>query len=191
MGGNMEKIIIYGSKYGTTKGYAEKLSELTGISCSGCRDIKNMQGCKLAVYLGGLYAGGVMGLKSTLKLLPESAELILVTVGLADVSDEENVRRIRASLEKQMPEELYRKALLFHLRGGIDYGALSMKHRLMMAALHKSLKNMPEEKQTLENREMLETYGGKVNFVDFATLEPVIDAVKQYDNSKFKKFERS
>lgn len=37
----MTKLITYGSKYGTTKRYAEKLSEKTGLSSKNAKDLNH------------------------------------------------------------------------------------------------------------------------------------------------------
>ena len=79
----MKKVIIYGSHYGTTRRYAEKLSELTGIEAINYSDVKDLSGYQTVIHMGGLYAGGVKGLKNTVKLLADITRLIVVTVGLA------------------------------------------------------------------------------------------------------------
>ncbi len=59
----MKKQIIYGSQYGTTKRYAEKFSEMTNIPVEDYKNIKDLSEIGLIIYFGGLYAGGVKGLK--------------------------------------------------------------------------------------------------------------------------------
>ena len=58
-------IIIYGSQYGSTKRYAKQLAEKTGITAVDYCDIKNIGEYDRIIYLGALYAGGVLGLKKT------------------------------------------------------------------------------------------------------------------------------
>ena len=81
-----EKYIIYGSLYGTTKKYAEELSRRTNIQVISFEDIKEINNYDNIIYLGGLYAGGVLGMAKTLKKLAniQNKTIILVTVGLAD-----------------------------------------------------------------------------------------------------------
>ena len=82
----MKSLIIYGSQYGTAKAYATKLSEITEIPCVSYENIKDIRNYEQIIYLGGLYAGGVKGLKNTFRLLKNSnIKTIVVTVGLADV----------------------------------------------------------------------------------------------------------
>lgn len=63
----MEHIIIYGSQYGSSRRYAEKLSEQTGIPAVSYKDAPDLSGRSVVVYLGSLYAGGVLGLSKTLR----------------------------------------------------------------------------------------------------------------------------
>ncbi len=172
----MEHIILYGSRYGSTRRYAESLSKQTGIPAVSYKDAPDLCGMKTIVYLGGLYAGGVMGLVKTLRdfSLKDGQKRILVTVGLADPNEPENRDNIRASLQKQLPAEQLDRAKIFHLRGGIDYQNLSFGHRTMMKLLYRSLRGTPLEKQTAENRALIETYGKQVDFTDFSTLGPIV-----------------
>ena len=176
----MEHIILYGSQYGSARRYAQKLSEQTGIPAASYKDAPALAGKKTIVYLGGLYAGGVVGLGKTLRKvsLQDGQKLILVTVGLADPNEPENQRNIRASLQKQLPA-LFGKAQIFHLRGGIDYQKLSFAHRTMMKLLYQSLRHTPLENQTAENRALIETYGKQVDFTDFNSLEPIIREIQR------------
>ena len=50
----MDRIIIYGSKYGTTKRYAEELSRRTGIPCRNCKEVKSLSSCKVVIHLGSM-----------------------------------------------------------------------------------------------------------------------------------------
>lgn len=109
----IETIYYFGSQYGTAKSYAQKLSQLTDIECISYDKIKNRLDVESVIYIGGLYAGGVKGLKTTMKYLPESADLTVVTVGLADVNDPVNVEKILHSLRSQLAHDRYIKTKFF------------------------------------------------------------------------------
>ncbi len=172
----MENIIVYGSQYGSTRRYAQKLSEQTGIPAVSYKEAPVLSNRKIIVYLGSLYAGGVLGLAKTMRgvSLRSGQRLLIVTVGLADPNEAENQNNIRASLQKQLPSALLDRAKMFQLRGGIDYQRLSFGHRTMLKLLYQSLRKIPPEKQTAENQAFIETYGKQVDFTDFNTLEPII-----------------
>lgn len=170
----MNSVIIYGGHYGTTKAYAEKLSEKTGISMMNYKEIKDLSAYEQVIHLGGLYAGGVTGLKNTLKVLPQNTKLVIVTVGIADVTIKENIDNIRQSIRMQVPKDIYEKASIFHLRGGIDYGNLNFLHKTMMKMVYSKVKKMPEEQKTPEDKELMATYNQKVDYMDFDSLEQII-----------------
>lgn len=175
----MDKIIIYGSQYGSTKRYAMELSKRTGIQVQNYEEVKELSSYSTIIYMGGLYAGGVLGLSKTIKLLaPNSSQTIIIaTVGLADPKDKANTYSIKSSIKKQVPEDIYEKAKIIHLRGGIDYSILSFKHKAMMKVLYTMTKNTPEEKQTADTKGLIETYNQVVDFVDFETLNEVMDVI--------------
>ena len=175
----MSNIILYGSHYGTTKLYAEELSRRTNIEVSSFKTIKDINQYDTIIYLGGLYAGGVLGMAKTLKNLNDVShkKIILVTVGLADPTDEVNKNTIRNNIKRQLKKEVFEKAKIFHLRGGIDYSKLNFGHKTMLRLLYNSIKNLPEEKQTAEDKAMIETYNKKVNFIDFSSLDDIIHEI--------------
>ncbi len=176
----MNSIIIYGSHYGTTKQYAEELSKRTNIKAISFKKFnQQINDYDNIIYLGALYAGGVLGMSKTLKKLNNisNKKIIIATVGLSDPADEVNKNNIRNSIKNQIPKEVFERAKIFHLRGGIDYSKLNFVHKTMMKLLYNAVKNLPEEKQTAENRAMIETYNKIVNFIDFSRLDKIINEI--------------
>ena len=49
----------------------------------------------------------------------------------------------------------------------------------MMTLLYNKARRLPEEKKTAEIRAMIETFNQKVDFVDFDSLRPVVEAIGQ------------
>ena len=164
-------VIIYGSQYGTTKRYAEYLSEMTGIEAVAFKEAKDIDKYDRVIFMGALYAGSVLGLKNTVSKMSPKQKLVIVTVGLVDPNDPENIDYIRHSIKERIPADLYDETSIFHLHGAIDYSQLSLKHRMMMAVIHSKLSKMSEEKLNTEAKTILATYGKKEDFVDFKSLE--------------------
>ena len=176
----MNSIIVYGSYYGTTRQYAEELSRRTNIKVISFKAInQQINDYDNIIYLGGLYAGGVLGMSKTLKKIKDVSDkkIIIATVGLSDPTDEVNKNNIRNNIKNQISKEIFEKAKIFHLRGGIDYSKLNFAHKTMMKLLYNAVKNLPEEKQSAEDRAMIETYNKKVNFIDFSGLDEIIDEI--------------
>lgn len=173
------KLIIYGSQYGTAKRYAEELAGKTGIEAKSFKEVADISCYDTLIYIGALYAGGVLGMKKTFAGMPQyqDKKIIIATVGLADPMDAENVSNIKNSIKRQLPTKLYENARIFHLRGGIDYSRLNFKHKTMMALLYKKATGLPEEKKSAEVKAMIETYNQKVDFVDFESLNDLINSI--------------
>ena len=178
----MNSIIVYGSNYGTTKQYANELSRRTNMKAISFKKVnQQINDYDNIIYLGALYAGGVLGMSKTLKKLNNisNKKIIIATIGLSDPTDEVNKKNIRNNIENQMQKEIFEKAKIFHLRGGIDYSKLNFAHKTMMKLLYNAVKNLPKEKLTAEDRAMIETYNKKVNFIDFSSLDEIINEAQK------------
>ena len=178
----MNSIIVYGSHYGATKQYAEELSKRTNIKAISFRKVnQQINDYDNIIYLGGLYAGGVLGMSKTIKKINNisNKKIIIATVGLSDPTDKVNKNNIRNNIKNQIPKEVFEKAEIFHLRGGIDYSKLNFAHKTMMKLLYNAVKNLPEEKQTAEDKAMIKTYNKKVSFINFSDLDKIINEVQK------------
>ncbi len=172
---NKDTIIIYGSCYGTTKTYAEELSRRLDCEAVSYEDAGDINIYQTIIYMGGLYAGGVRGMRKTMKRLHDisSQRILIATVGLADPENEENIAAIRKNIKAQVSEEIFNKAMIFHLRGGIDYSGLSFIHKKMMGLVYKKVIRIPEEERDAEAQGIIETYNKQVDFVDLDSLNQI------------------
>ena len=75
--------------------------------------------------MGALFAGSVLGLKKFAATVTNH-ELIVITVGLVDTQDGENIRYIRNNIKSQIPAHSYNEDKIFHLRGAIDYSTMGL-----------------------------------------------------------------
>ena len=168
-------LVVYASHYGATRRYAACIAKALHARLAEARDAAPLlAGADIVVWGGGLYAGGVNGAK----LLAKNAEkllgkrLIFFTCGLADPEEPADLPALQQTAQRALPAALRENAAVFHLRGAMDYAALSPLHRLMMGMM----KRMIERKggaQTGEDRQFLDTYGKKVDFVDLSAAGPL------------------
>lgn len=172
-------VIIYGSRHGAAKRYAEGLAERTGIKAIGYNEIDSPGPYKRIIYIGAIYAGGVTGLKKTMAKLRQDQELFVVTVGMVDPADQTFIGPLREALKKQIPPQMYDEKRIFHLHGAIDYRQLELKYRILMKMMYSQASKLPEEKLTPEFKAVLATYGKKVDYVDLEMLQPLIAALGQ------------
>ena len=146
---NKAIIIIYGSCYGTTKKYAEELSGRLDCEAVSYENVSDIS----------------------------DKSVCIVTVGLADPKNKENTDNIRKKVKTQVSEELFNKAKIFHLRGGIDYSKLNFLHKKMMGMVYKKAVSVPVEERNAELSAMIETYNKQADFVDFDSLDPIVQSL--------------
>lgn len=176
----MSKIIIYGTKYGSAKRYAEELSKQTNIKAESYKKIKNINDYETIIYIGSIYAGGITGLSKTFRKISncDNKKIIIATVALSDPLDEKGSNNIKKMIKKQVADEIYNKASIYHLRGEIDYTRLNLVYKTLMKMFCKKLKDIPEEERSADVRAMIDTYNKTVDFVDFTALENIIKEIK-------------
>lgn len=175
----MRQIIIYGSRYGSAKRYAERLAEQTGFEAVAHSATKNIGSFDRVIYIGAIYAGSVLGLKSSVKKMTEKQELIVVSVGLTDTADQTNIGNIRSTIKSQIPAHLYDESRIFHLRGAIDYDKLGFFYRMLLRMIHSKASKTPSEQLDATAKAVLETYGMRADFVDFNNLQTILDIIKE------------
>lgn len=182
----MGSIIVYGSQYGSACRYAQELSKQTGVPFINYKKMPPLSDKQIVVYIGALYAGGVLGLSKTLKglSLQNGQRLIIVTVGLADPQILQIQKNIRNTIQNQVSASLYTRAKIFHLRGAIDYQRLSWKHRTMMSLLHFFLQKKAAEEWSEEDSVLMETYNKQVDLIDFSSLRSIINEMQGNTNGK-------
>lgn len=175
----MKKIVIYGSKYGTTYKYASEFSRHTGMELLKFEEVRDINQYDLIVYFGALYAGGVLGLAKTLKGITdlENKQILIATVGLADPLEIKNVEKIRSGIKNQISSAVYDVSQIYHLRGGINYSKLNFIHKNLMGLLYRKAKKLPKEKRDADAEAMIDTYNQVVDFVDIGALQKIYEVV--------------
>lgn len=174
-------VVIYESKYGYTRRYAQWIAEELACPVFKRRNFRprNFSQYDVVIYGGGLYAGGISGIRLLTRnqVVLSGKQIILFTCGLADTDNPKNIANIRSSLSDTLPGELLEQIRCFHLRGGIDYSSLSFVHRAMMSMLCKMLRKKGESNLSDEDRQILETYGKKIDFTKRGSIRPLVEYV--------------
>ena len=174
----MNVAVIYRSKYGTTKQYAQWIAEALEAKLFESRMIKanQLNDFDMVIYGGGLYAGGISGIN--LVTQNPCKKLVIFTVGLATPENTD----YSEILEKNLPSEMRQHIKVFHFQGGIDYKKLGIVHKSMMAMMMVMTKKAVAKKEaaaiTNDDKEFMATYGKKVNFTNQQNILPLIEYCK-------------
>ncbi|MGE5627606.1 MAG: flavodoxin domain-containing protein [Solirubrobacterales bacterium] len=172
----VETAVIYKSKYGSTKKYAQWIAESLNAELFEESEVsaEKLLEYNTIIYGGGLYASGISGISVITKNfdLIKDKNIIVFTVGLNTTED---ISIFEPIIKKNIPDYMRNSIKFFHLRGGMDYSKLNFMHKTMMGMMKKAVEK--KEIKTDEDMHMLETYGGIVDFKDPKTIEPLITYV--------------
>ena len=173
----MKGIILYASKYGATKRYAEWLAEKTGFDCvetkkAKIEDVKQYDTILLG---GGIYASGIAGLSFLKKNMAQLREKkVIVFCDGASPYEETAFQQIVAHNLKDSLAGLP----CFYCRGAWDPDAMSLADRTLCRMLQKAVaKKKPEDCEIWE-KALLEAGDQKHDWTDKTYLAPVLEAIK-------------
>jgi len=170
--------VIYKSKYGSTKKYAQWLSEaLSGdlFDC-GSVEIGKLRDYDTIVCGGGTYAGSINGIGAYKKICGafKGKQLILFTCGLADPADPVKMQQSKDAVKKALTPEVFETVSVFHLRGGMEYAKLNFLHRFMMNIVKNMMAKKDPAAMTDAQRDSLQSYGKDVDYTDKAAIAPIV-----------------
>ena len=172
----MKGIILYASKYGATKRYAEWLAEKTGFDCvetkkAKIEDVKQYDTILLG---GGIYASGIAGLSFLRKNIAQLREKkVIVFCDGASPYEERAFQQIVAHNLKDSLAGLP----CFYCRGAWDPDAMSLADRTLCRMLQKAVaKKKPEDCEIWE-KALLEAGDQKHDWTDRSYLAPILEAI--------------
>jgi len=166
--------VIYKSKYGATKKYAEWIAKSLEAPLFEASSVNPSQLTEydVVIFGGGLYASGINGVKLVTKNPCKS--LVVFTVGLADpkITDYSEI------LSRTFTAEQLLKIKVFHWRGSMDYSKLSLIDKGLMSMVKKQAEKKPPAERTSDDQGVIETYGKIVDFTDKAVITHLIEYVR-------------
>ena len=171
-------IILYQSKYGATKKYADWLVEETGYDCIETKDAKvaNLQNYDVVILGGGVYASGIAGLQFIKKNIGRlgNKKIVVFAVG-ASPYDEKAIMQIR---KMHFKDEL-RNIPLFYCRGAWDEEKMKFTDRTLCKMLQKVVaKQNPDEYEPWQKALMCAA-GQKCDWADKAYLEALLKYIEK------------
>lgn len=171
-------IILYQSKYGATKKYADWLVEETGYDCIETKDAKvaNLQNYDVVILGGGVYASGIAGLQFIKKNIGRlgNKKIVVFAIG-ASPYDEKAIMQIR---KMHFKDEL-RNIPLFYCRGAWDEEKMKFTDRTLCKMLQKVVaKQNPDEYEPWQKALMCAA-GQKCDWTDKAYLEALLKYIEE------------
>lgn len=174
----MNGIIVYRSKYGASKKYAEWLAEETGFRCVSIKEVKTdeLASCDTVIVGGGIYASGfafTSFLKKNIGKL-KGKKIIAYACGASpyvkEFIDEVIARNFKGDLAG-IP--------LYYCRGAYDLKSMTLADRTLCKMLRASVaKKDPKEREVWEEALMEGDENDGRDWTDRKYIEPVLEEIR-------------
>ena len=173
----MKGIILYTSKYGATKRYAEWIATETGYDCIETKKAKidEVKQYDTIILGGGIYASGIAGLSFLKKNIGrlKGKKIIVFCCGASPYEKS----AFDAVVQHNFKGELS-GIPCFYCRGAFDLSEMTFRDRMLCKMLRKAIsRKNPDEYETWEKALMSVGDNEKGNWIDKAYIEPVIMAI--------------
>ena len=173
----MKAIVVYKTKYGSTKAYAEWIAERIGCEAVDAKNVKPefLAEYDTIVYGGGLYAeiiNGVSLITKNMALLKDK-RIFVFTTGITPLDCRDYYDKM--VVEKNFKPEIREKIKYYNFLGKMVVSELSLVHRTAL----KTLKKIMSEKKNPSYMEkmLVELCDADGDFSDKSAIEPMIEEI--------------
>lgn len=175
----MNTIVVYKTKYGSTKAYAEWIAESIGCPVVDAKSISinDLKQYDTIIYGGGLYAEVISGVTLITKNFDALCDkkLIVFTTGITPLDCRDYYDKL--VIEKNFKPHMLEKIRIYNFLGKMVLSELSLVHRTAIKTLKKlmSSKENPTEMEKL----LVELCEADGDFTDEAAISDLIEYIKQ------------
>lgn len=173
----MEKcLVLYQSKYGATKKYADWLVEYLRCDCLNTvkAKIELVKEYETIILCGGIYASGIAGLsflkKNYLQLAGKKIAVLFVG---ASPFDEEAYQQIKNHNFKDEMKQIP----LFYARGAWDEDKMNFKDRTLCKLLQKAVAKKDPTTYEPWEKALMCAEGQKCDWTDKSYLQPLLEFI--------------
>lgn len=169
----MRTMIVYYSRTGFTRKYAQWLAEDTGGECVALKDADRINFAQYDAILFGswVHAGRIQKLRWFQDRLPnwEGKRTAVFAVGAMPLGDGANVRKMFEQSLSRPEREIVQ---CFYFQGGLNYEKMGWLDRGMMAMFRRML--AAQAKRAPENEEALRAVSQSYDATDRSAILPVV-----------------
>lgn len=173
----MKTVVIYKSKTGFTKKYAEWISkELSAHIFDAAKvNIDMLDKYDTIIYGGSLYATGIIGINLITKNFNKlkDKKIIVFATGVSPSRDDVTTE-VRT---KNFTTEQQKSISFFYLRGGFNYSKLNIFDKFLMTLLKWKIKSKKQEDLSSDEIGMLSVYDKPVDYTDKKNIDKIITYV--------------
>lgn len=175
----MSKIIVYASRYGTSKEYAIKIAEQKGYPLCSYNELPDsIKQYDEIIFIAPVYAGKIFALDKLLKESNKFGELKLtvVVVGVYNPNREDNISKIKKVVSDTLNKSNSKLQSIYHLNGKLEVDKLSFMHKMLIKALYRKAKKSPADQLSDNDRDIVAAceQSNKLDSSDSAQLDKVL-----------------
>ncbi|HVN98120.1 MAG TPA: flavodoxin domain-containing protein [Syntrophorhabdaceae bacterium] len=172
-------VVLYGTKYGSTKRYAQWIAEEVGADIFeiSAFDPPFLKHYSTVLFGSPVYMGRIKHIsfvKRNWKILCEKKLAIFAVTGVPS-NDPRQDKVFRASL----PVDIRKKVTYYPLRGAFNYGKLSYIDKILMSGPRIRLQIDWWLKKDEKAREMLARFFSPLDWTDWIAIQPVVSFARQ------------
>lgn len=175
----MSTIVVYKSKYGSTKAYAEWIAEELGCDAVDAKNIKieDLEKYDTIVYGGGLYAEVINGVILITKNMDrlEGKKLIVYSTGITPLKYREYYDKL--VVEKNFKPEMLEKIKIYNFLGKMIIDELTLVHKTALKTLKKIMQG--KENPTEMEKLLVELCDANGDFSDRESIKDLVEYAKQ------------
>lgn len=176
----MKRIVVYRSKTGFTRKYAEWIAKQLQCDCVEDKSVTeaNLRSYDVVIYGGGIMASQISGLKEMKTKIadPSKTKLVVFCTGATLAEEKEKVKEIE---KMNFSEKDLEQIPFFYMQAGINYQKMSIPMRTLMKGFSKMLeKNQKKNGEMNGGMSLRETY----DVSDEAYVFPLVELVNGLSN---------
>lgn len=175
----MKALVVYKTKYGSTRTYAEWIGEELNCKVVDCKDISidELEKYDAIIYGGGLYAEIINGVTLITKNIDrlKNKKIAVFTTGITPIDCRDYYDKL--VIEKNFKNGVPECIKIFNFTGKMIIEELSLVHKTALKTLKKimSSKNNPTEMEKL----LIELCDADGDFSDRNQIEELVKYIKE------------
>lgn len=174
---NKKVIVIYKSKYGITKKYAEWIAKEANVDLLEISKVKleNLEKYNTIVLGGYLHAVGINGLKLITDNFHKIKNKHIIVFGVGCSPVKEGLRKhVEAA---NFTGDMKDKIKFFYLRGAFNFQKLGLIDKIMMNLLKAKILKKGKENLDEDSKGLLDCYDNPVDWTDKNAIIPIVEAI--------------
>lgn len=171
-------LVLYGTKYGSTKRYAEWIAEKTHAEIF---EVSEFNQSLLNNYATVLFGSPVyMGRIKHIRFVKRNWKILCTkNVGIFSVTGipSDDLRQQKV-FQASLPDKIRKKVMYYPLRGAFNYRSLSFVDKMLMSGPRIRFQIAYWIKRSEKAKEMLARFYSPQDWTDKAAIEPIVAFVK-------------